>query len=457
MTDVLQKLSDLSPERRRLLELRMRLAQAAADGGSAPRARPRDGDTAPASFAQERLWVVDRLDPGGAFYTMPYPLRIRGALDVAALERALDGLRERHETLRTTFAERGGAPVQVIHPFVPVPLAVDDLSALSPAAREAEAERRVHADANTGFDLTAGPLFRARLLRLAGDDHVLLLCVHHILSDGWSMGVLGRELGALYEAFHAGRPSPLAPLPLQYADFAAWERERLSGDALETRLAFWRNALAGAPPALSLPTDRPRPARQSHRGRQHRLAIEAAVADRLRALAKAEGATLFHALLGAVRLLLARWGGDDDVVLGTPTANRGRGEVEGLIGFFANTLPLRGDLSGDPTFAALVRRERDGALAAIAHQELPFERIVDALRVPRDPGRNPVFQAMVSLPNARIDPVRLAGVEIEPLRVEYDTAKFDLLFDVIEEEHGGLSVETEYATDLFDAATIDSL
>jgi hypothetical protein len=250
---------------------------------SPPRPAPRKprapGSEAPASFAQARLWVVDRLDPGGAFYTMPAPLRIRGALDVAALERALNAIRERHEALRTTFAERGGAPVQVIHPYAPVPLPVENLSELDPDAREAEVAARVRADGNTGFDLVAGPLFRARLLRLAADEHVLLLCMHHIVSDGWSMGVLSTELGALYEAFQAGRPSPLAPLPVQYADFAAWQRAELSGAELERQLAFWRAALDGAPPALELATDRPRPAAQSHRGRVLKSRIPGAVGD----------------------------------------------------------------------------------------------------------------------------------------------------------------------------------
>jgi pristinamycin I synthase-3/4 len=424
-----------------------------------PRAEeaPRAGSEAPASFAQARLWVVDRLDPGGAFYTMPAPLRIRGALDVAALERALNAIRERHEALRTTFAERGGAPVQVIHPYAPVPLPVENLSELDADAREAEVAARVRADGNTGFDLVAGPLFRARLLRLAADEHVLLLCMHHIVSDGWSMGVLSAELGALYEAFHAGRPSPLAPLPVQYADFAAWQRAELSGAELERQLAFWRAALDGAPPALELATDRPRPAAQSHRGRVIKSRIPAAVGDGMRALARREGATLFHVLLAGVRLLLGRWAGQDDVVIGTPVAGRTRRETEGLIGFFVNTLPLRGDLGGDPAFAELVRRERERTVVAFDHQELPFERMVEELRAPRDAGRNPLFQVVAVLQNARMDATRLAGVEIAPVEVEYDTAKFDLIFDAYEEDDGAIRLEVEYATDLFDESTVDRM
>ncbi|HYW08784.1 MAG TPA: condensation domain-containing protein, partial [Longimicrobium sp.] len=410
-----------------------RLVDAERGNSPKPAARPDDtprtGSEAPASFAQARLWVVDRLEPGGAFYTVPAPLRIRGALDMAALERALNAIRERHEALRTTFAERGGAPVQVIHPYAPVPLPIDNLAELAPDAREAEVAARVRADANTGFDLVAGPLFRARLLRLADDDHALLLTMHHIVSDGWSMGVLSAELGALYEAFQAGRPSPLPPLPIQYADFAAWQRAELRGAELERQLAFWRAALDGAPPALELATDRPRPPAQSHRGRVLKSRVPAAVGDGMRALARREGATLFHVLLAGVRLLLGRWAGQDDVVIGTPVAGRTRRETEGLIGFFVNTLPLRGDLSGDPAFAELVRRERERSIAAFDHQELPFERMVEELRASRDAGRNPLFQVVAALQNARMDATRLAGVEIAPVEVEYDTAKFDLIFD----------------------------
>ncbi|HEU4452760.1 MAG TPA: amino acid adenylation domain-containing protein, partial [Longimicrobium sp.] len=424
--------------------------------GDELRPRRREGGEAPASFAQARLWLLDRLDPGGASYTLPSPLRIRGVLDAAALERALDAVRERHEVLRTTFAERGGAPVQVVHPFVPVPLPVDDLSSLPPAEREAEVAARVRADANGGFDLEAGPLFRARLLRLERDEHVLLLCMHHAVGDGWSLGILSAELGALYEAFHAGRPSPLPPLPVQYADFAAWQREHLAGEELERQLAFWRAALEGAPPALELAADHPRPPAGSHRGRLLKTRLPAGVGEGLRALARREGATLFHVLLAGVRLLLGRWAGQDDVVIGTPVASRSRGEVEGLIGLFVNTLPLRGDLSGDPSFAGLVRRERAGAVAAFDHQDLPFERIVEELRVPRDPGRNPLFQAMVLL-GARTEAARPAGVEMVPLEADADTAKFDLTFDAREEEGGAIRLEVEYATDLFDASTVERM
>jgi amino acid adenylation domain-containing protein len=453
MTDLQGRLAGLSPEKRRLLELRMQQARAQAAGPVlAP--RPRVGPP-PLSFAQQRLWVLDRLEPGTAAYNLLRPLRLRGVLDVAALERALDALRARHESLRTTFAEDAdGVPVQVIHPAAPVPLPVEDLSALPAEAREAAVRERVLADANTGFDLVAGPLFRARLLRLGGEEHVLLLSLHHVIADGWSLGIMARELGALYAAFQAGVPDPLPPLPLQYADYALWQREHLSGETLRRQQAFWRDALAGAPPALELPTDRPRPAVERHRGRVVHARMEPALAEGVRALAQREGTTPFGVLLAGLRVVLARWSGQEEVVIGAPVAGRTRAETEGLIGFFVNTLPLRGAVSAGDTFRALLRREKAATLAAFDHQDLPFERMVEELRIPRDLSRNPVFQVSLMLQNARVEAMRLAGVEIAPLEVDYDTARFDLAFDLYEEEDGGLKVETEYATDLFDRATV---
>ncbi|HEX2207305.1 MAG TPA: amino acid adenylation domain-containing protein [Longimicrobium sp.] len=453
MTELRDRLAGLSPEKRRLLELRVQMQRAQAAGPAlAPRAR--GGAPLPLSFSQQRLWVLDRLEPGSAAFNLLRPLRLRGVLDVAALERSLDALRARHESLRTTFAEGpDGAPVQLIPPFARTPLAVEDLSALADEEREAVVRARAHEDANTGFDLVAGPLFRARLLRLRADEHVLLLAIHHIVADGWSLGILARELGALYAAFRAGAPDPLPPLPVQYADYALWQREHLAGETLAKQRAFWREALAGAPPALELPTDRPRPPAERHRGRVWRDRMEPALARRVRALAAEEGTTPFAVLLAGLRAVLARWSGQEDVVIGTPVAGRTRSEVEALIGFFVNTLPLRGPVRADDSFRALLRREKATTLAAFDHQELPFERIVEELRIPRDLSRNPVFQVSLMLQNTRAEAERLAGIEIAPLQVEFDTARFDLAFDLYEEEDGGLRVETEYATDLFDHAT----
>ncbi|HEU0298103.1 MAG TPA: amino acid adenylation domain-containing protein, partial [Longimicrobium sp.] len=456
MTDLPRRLQELSPERRKLLEMRQRMQQAQASGPELRR-RPRPDATAPLSYAQARLWVLERMDPGGAAYNMPHPLRIRGELDAVALGRALDALRARHETLRTTFEEREGGPVQVIHPPGARPLAVADLSGLSGAEREAEVRRRIDDDANTGFDLVRGPLIRAELLRLGADEHVLLLCMHHIVSDGWSMGVLAHELGALYAALREGREPHLPPLPVQYADFAAWQHEALAGEVLDQLTAFWRAALAGAPPALELPADRVRPAAESHRGRTLKTRIAPEAAARLRDFARAEGVTLFNVLTAAFRAALARHSGQADVVLGTPVANRQKSELEGLVGFFVNTLPLRVRVDAGQGFRALVRREKQVALAAFNHQDLPFDRMVEALKLPRDPARNPVFQAMVTLQNAQVDPVALGGVEITPLAPEYHTAKFDLTLDNYEDGDGSIRVEAEWATDLFDAPAIDRI
>ncbi|HSU17608.1 non-ribosomal peptide synthetase [Longimicrobium sp.] len=452
------RLAALPAEKRRLLEARLRIARDAVSGGGAgalrPRARP-DG-TAPLSFAQQRQWLLERMDPGTATWNMPVALRLRGALHVPALERALDALRDRHESLRTTFAERGGAAVQVVHPFVPIPLPVEDLSHLDGSEREAEAMRRAQADMDAGFALAAGPLFRARLLRLAAADHALLLCMHHIVSDGWSLGVMERELAALYAAFAAGAPNPLPPPALQYADFAAWQREWLSGDRLDGEVEFWRRALAGAPPALALPTDHPRPPVKSARGARVSVDLPHAVAERLRALARGENATLFAVLLAALRVVLTRWSGDDDVVIGTPVAGRTRMETEALVGYFVNTLALRTPLSGDPPFRALLRREAETALSAFSHQELPFDRVVDELKAPRDPSRTPLFQVMLALRNAGEDGLRLPGLAVEPMATELHVSRFDLTFEAAESD-GEINLVCDYDAALFEPSTARAL
>ncbi|HEU0013521.1 MAG TPA: amino acid adenylation domain-containing protein [Longimicrobium sp.] len=450
-TDLLKRLAELPPEQRRLLEARLRVARArpaAPELAALPRGEAEN--VFPLSFAQQRLWVLDRMDPGSAAYNVPVPLRLHGPLDVRALERALDALRLRHETLRTTITERDGAPVQVVHPFVPVPLEVVE-------ADEAEARRMAEAELNRGIDLETGPLLRVRLIRIAPDDHLLTLVVHHAVSDGWSTGVLNRELAALYESYRAGAEPALPPLPLQYADFAAWQRQSLEGEALERQIAFWRDALAGAPPALELPADRPRPTVPSLRGDRLGYEIPAELGERLAALARAEGASLFHVLTAAFRVLLARHSGQDDVVIGSPVAGRTRAEVEGLVGFFVNTLPLRTRLDDDPGFRELVRRERGTVLDAVQHQDLPFERIVEELRLPRDTSRHPVFQAVLGLSQAGDgDGPALAGLRIEPEDVRFGAAKFDLMLDVHQRPEG-LLVMLEWATDLFDEPTMRRL
>ncbi|HEU4884453.1 MAG TPA: condensation domain-containing protein, partial [Longimicrobium sp.] len=408
--------------------------------------------TAPLSFAQERLWFIDRLEPGTTAYNMSPVLRLRGAVNLDAMQRALAEVVRRHEPLRTTFPEVDGAPVQRIHPAGPFDLPVEDL------ASEDDLPRRVGEWAGEPFDLRGGPVFRARLLRLPGDDHVLLLAMHHIVSDGWSNGILLRELFTLYDAFSAGRPSPLAPLPARYADYADWQREWLSGDELRRQVAFWREHLAGAPALLQLPLDGPRPAVQSYRGGVTRFMVAAEIAEGLRALSRGEGATLFMALLAAFSVLLSRWSGQDDVVIGTPIAGRTSLEVEDLIGLFVNTLALRTELRGDPSFRALLARLRASTLDAYAHQDLPFEKLVEELQPERSLSHAPVFQALFTLQNTPDGPAASdAGLAAAPVVREGAQAKVDLQLNVVEGGDGALYASLVYAADLFAPETMDRM
>ncbi|MEW5926454.1 MAG: amino acid adenylation domain-containing protein [Gemmatimonadota bacterium] len=410
----------------------------------------------PLSFAQQRLWFVDQMDPGNPLYNVPTVLLLEGALDPDALARALGEIVRRHEVLRTVFEVEEGEAVQVVLPWRELELPRADASGLPEAERQAELERRAEAEARRAFDLAAGPLFHAELLKLAPEQHVLFLTMHHIVSDAWSIGVLLRELGALYEAYSRGEESPLDDLAIQYADFAVWQRERLSGDRLEAQLAYWREQL-GSPPVLELPTDRPRPPAPSFHGGSVGVEISAKTAAALRDLARAEGATLFMPLVAAWQALLARHAGQDDVVVGTPIANRNRSEIEALIGFFVNTLALRADLSGDPTFRELLRQVRERTFGAYAHQDLPFERIVEELAPERDLSRSPVFQVMFSLQNAPgAETPAESGLRIGVYGARMESAKYDLILTLMEtpgEIRGGLS----YATDLFDRATAERI
>ncbi|WP_420127104.1 non-ribosomal peptide synthase/polyketide synthase [Longimicrobium sp.] len=407
----------------------------------------------PLSFAQERLWFLDRLEGGSAAYNIPAAMRLSGALDVGALERSLGEIVRRHESLRTVFRELDEGTVQVIAPFAGFALPVDDLSGLGEADRETEARRRAREDAARPFNLTVGPLFRAALLRLADEEHVLLLCIHHIVSDGWSSGVLLRELSALYAAYREGGESPLPELPVQYADFAAWQREQLRGETLDRQIGYWKARLAGAPALLELPTDRPRPPVQSNRGARETFELPRALLDRLQALGRGEGATLYMVMLAAFQLLLSRYSGSDDVVVGSPIAGRTRREVEDLIGFFANTLVLRTDLSADPTFRELLARVREGTLGAYEHQEVPFERLVAELQPQRSLSHAPLVQVMFVLQNADRSGVGLEGLRMEGVAAESETTRFDMALTAVPHD-GGVSGVVEYSTDLFDRATV---
>jgi amino acid adenylation domain-containing protein len=422
-----------------------------------PLSKAPEGPT-PLSFAQERLWFLDQLEPGSAFYNVPAAIRLTGRVDVSALERAIGEVVRRHDALRTTFEATEGHARAFTHPWSPFRLDV------LPAADEAEARAFAQKEAEKPFDLARGPLFRAALIRVGEAtasgrelDHVLLFTMHHIVSDGWARGVLVRELAALYDAFAQNKPSPLDHLPFQYADFAHWQRSWLAGAVLEKELGYWKGKLAGAPAALELPTDRPRPPVQSFRGALHMVKLPAELGKATHAFAKGEGATLFMVLFAAWTTLLSRYARQTDVVVGSPIAGRSQSSLEGLIGFFVNTLVLRTDLSGEPTFKDVVKRVREAALGAYAHQDLPFERLVEALSPERDLSRSPLFQVMFVLQNAPLPPLSLPGLMLSPLETDSGTAKFDLTLTVAELPSGELAGGFEYNTDLFDEATIAKL
>ncbi len=436
---------------------RVEQAMRAAEGGLLPAIAPQvRGGEAPLSFAQQRLWFLDQLDAGSAAYNLPLVLRLEGALDAAALAASFQEIARRHDTLRTTFILAGGEVVQSIAPQGPFPLPAVDLSGLAGPRRGFEARRLVREELRRPFDLWRGPLLRAALLALAAEDHLVLLNMHHISSDGWSMGVLVRELGALYGAFSRGLPSPLPELPIQYADFARWQRHWLAGDVLENELGYWRERLRGLPPLLELSTDRPRPAVQTFAGRSRSFDLGEGLLGRVLDLSRRQRATLFMTLLAAFQALLSRHTGQDDLVVGTPIAGRNQLQTEGLIGFFVNTLMLRADLAGDPRFADLVGRAREAALGAYAHQELPFEKLVEELRPERSLGHSPLFQVMFGMQNTPAEALVLPGLAVSMPRTEDETAKFDLsLF--LGEAAGRLAASFNYNTDLFNGVTIERL
>ncbi|CAG0927432.1 partial arthrofactin-type cyclic lipopeptide synthetase C, partial [Thermoflexales bacterium] len=410
----------------------------------------------PLSFAQERLWFLDQLEPGNVAYNIPVAVRLQGRLDIAALEHSLSAIVQRHEILRTTFALHEEQPIQVIAPAEPVRLQQMDLADLPQTEREGQARQVIAEDVQRSFDLTHGPLLRALLLGLNEQEHILLLNLHHIIYDGWSMGVLLPELTTLYRAFCTGQPAALPELPIQYADYAIWQRQWLSGDTLAQQLAYWQQQFSGEIPTLDLPTDRPRPPIQTFHGATHSFQVAPRLTQQLLTLSHEAGATLFMTLLAAFQTLLHRYTGQTDLVIGTPIANRTRLEAEVLIGFFVNTLALRVDLQGNPSFRELVARVREVTLGAYAHQDLPFDRLVDELHVPRDLSRTPLFQVMFALQNAPLAAIELPDLRLQLLEAEGTTAKFELSLFMIETADG-LSGLFEYNTDLFEPATVQRM
>ena len=430
-------------------------AQLASTGISADRAiAPREHGDAPLalSFAQQRLWFLSQLEGASAAYHMTLPLRLYGALDVPSMQAALDTLLERHESLRTVFRSVDDAPVQLVLPQARCKIEEIDLCAWPAAEREAEMARQSEQASLAPFDLGSGPLMRVRLLRAGEDEHVLIVVVHHIVSDGWSIGVLLRELAALYGAYRQGQPNPLPALPLQYADYALWQRSWLQGAVLERQAGFWKQLLAGAPALLELPADHARPPVQSYRGGSVDFSLGAELSNKLRALARRHDATLFMTVFAGLALLLARLAGQDQVVIGTPVANRNRTELEGMIGLFVNTLALPARLDESMSVGALLDQVKETTLSAYGHQDLPFEQLVELLQPVRSLASSPVFQVMLVLDNTPHSDQGLPGLRVAPQAMAGQTEQFDLslsLHETGEQVAGVLS----YASDLFEHTT----
>ncbi|HEY2136643.1 MAG TPA: amino acid adenylation domain-containing protein [Xanthobacteraceae bacterium] len=424
---------------------------AAPDGAAAPA-----GQVFPASYAQQRLWFLDRMAPGSSFYNVSIAVRVCAEIDRRTLRRALDALVERHETLRTTVALVDGAPCQIVGAPFGLEPDVIDLRRLTPAERERRTADIVAREAQRPFDLEHGPLIRCTLIGRGMLDQVLVLVLHHIVCDGWSLGILARELTHFYQAFSLGRPDPLPELPIQYVDFAVWQREQLAGPMLDRQLAYWRQKLSGLP-ALDLPTDRPRPPVLSHAGAIHPVTLAETLSTAVRQAARQFAATPYMVMLAAFAAVLGRYSGQTDLAIGAPLAGRNRPEIEPLVGFFVNSVVLRVDVSGDPCFADLVARVRETALGAMTHQDLPFEKLVEDLRPPRDPSRNPLFQVTFQVVNVPTWDHDATGTQADrPVEIQHRTAIFDLAFTLIDTPKIFSGV-IEYSTDLFDAASIASI
>ena len=453
--DLNEQIADLPPAKRALLELRLRQKKKGAPRAAAipRRASP---DSAPLSSPQQRLWFLNELDPDNSAYNISHAFRIKGALNAPALKDALNEIVRRHEVLRTRFGVIDGESVQLVDEIASVSLLTVDLRDLHEAERDIEARRLIREEAKHPFELSQGPLFRVCLFQLTNEDYVLKTTIHHIVSDGWSMGLLFRELTTLYEALANGKSSPLVELPVQYADFAEWQRKSLESEYMENQLTYWRNKLEGAPAVLELPTDRPRPAIGTFRGLKKSTELSPSITKALNELSRREGVTLFMTLLAAFKTLLWRYTRHEDVIVGLPIAGRTRAEIEGLIGFFVNSLVLRTDLSGNPEFLQLLGRVRETTLEAYANQDLPFEKLVEALQPERSLSHTPLFQVALTFQNAPRARLELDGLKLESMGIENQTSKFDLtIFAAASEE--GVSLTFEYNTDLFDDSRIERM
>ncbi|MDF5714253.1 MAG: amino acid adenylation domain-containing protein, partial [Rhizonema sp. NSF051] len=440
--------SNLSPEKRALFEKWM---QGKLTDQGIPRRLQKN--PAPLSFAQKRLWFLDQLQPGQSLYNEPYAFHLNGSLNVSALMQSLKEIVRRHEILRTNFTMVDGQPFQVIASTLALALPIVDIQLLPKDEQEAEVRHLVTNEQARPFDLANDPLVRATLLQLDEAQHVLLFTMHHIVCDQWSFGVIIREIVALYEAFSMGKPSPLPKLPIQYADFAVWQRQWLQGQVQEAQLSYWKQQLSSTPTILELPTDHPRPAVQTNRGAKQSLVLSKLLTEALKTISQQEKVTLFMTLLAAFQTLLYRYSGQDDIVVGTTICGRNRAEIEGLIGFFVNTLVMRTDLSGTPSFREILNRVREVALGAYANQDLPFEQLVEKLQPERNLSYTPLFQVMFQLQNTPTTTLELPSLTLSPLEFDKETAKFDLTLSMVEIKQGLIGT-LEYNTDLFNTATI---
>jgi amino acid adenylation domain-containing protein len=457
--EILPSRMELSGSQRALLEERLQRArQSSARTPEARSSIPRGSRTneVPLSFAQDRLWFLDQLEPSSAVYNVCQAVRMKGTLDLVALERAFNEIIRRHEIVRTNFVAAEGRAVQVISPARTIALTLVDLSGWCDGTAGEEWQQRLHEESRRPFDLARDLLLRTLVVRVSATEHILMVTMHHIISDGWSVGILFRELAALYTAYCSGEPSPLQELPIQFADFVMWERETMQGTALDKPLAYWKEQLDGPLPVLELPVDHPRSLAPMSRGAAQAITLPRPLTQALKALGQQEGATLFMTLLAAFQVLLHRWTGQEDIVVGSVVAGRRKVELEKLIGFFVNTLVFRGDLKGNPSFREMLGRVRETSLGAMAHQNLPFERLVQELRPDRTLSRNPLFQVMFVLQNAPISPTELPRLALEPIEVDTGTTKFDLTLSMMETPQG-LRAALEYNADLFEPGTIARL
>jgi amino acid adenylation domain-containing protein len=447
-----QRVSRLSPEKRALLEKRLRGEIDRKPEAQIPRT-DRYGEL-PASFAQMRLWFFDQLEPQSPTYNIPLAIRMSGKLDIHVFRRSLDEIARRHEVLRTSFKiGRRGQPIQIIEPPKPVELSIIDLEPFPTTIRDSKAIEMAEESARKPFDLNRAPLWRINLFRNSNDEYLFLLVMHHSISDGWSKEIFLQELAKIYEAYSNGRPSPLPEITVQYVDYAAWQRERLKGERLEALFDYWKTQLKGDLPVLELPLDYPRPAAQTFSGENYYFRLPGPILESLKSFSQDEGATIFMSLMAVFDILLWRYTGQTDLLIGTPISNRERRELEGLIGYFVDTLVIRGNVSGNPSAREVVCRIREAALGAFENRELPFEKLVDGLDLERNLSYTPIFQVMFALQNAPAMPVEIHGLRMERLEIETGTSMFDLTLVVTEIEQG-LDCYFEYNIDLFNAETV---